>query len=205
MMDEQSRPDAPGRSRRLRTGLVVSALLAIVLLATACSGGSAGAGVAGSASAPNASASPSGTLRDAQLDYARCMRDHGIADFPDPAPGGGTIRIKPGTGGPGSDLDPSNPRFKSAGDACSSLLPAEPSQDQPSQKAWATMLRYARCMREHGFPTFPDPEPGEGFNIDPSEFAELDPSNPRFQAANEACRGPSETSRQKEFLSGAEA
>jgi hypothetical protein len=192
-----------GGSGGLRMGLIVSAMLALVLLATACAGGSSGPGVAGSTSTPNASASPSRTLREAQLDYARCMRDHGIADFPDPQQGGGTIRIKPGTGGPGSDLDPNNPRFKSASEACSSLLPAEPSQDQPSQKAWATMLRYARCMREHGFPTFPDPEPGEGFNIDPGELVELDPNNPRFQAANKACGGPSETSRQKEFLSGA--
>jgi hypothetical protein len=203
MMPEQNRHDALGQRGRLPTGPIVSELLAIVLLATACSSGSAGPGVAGSTSTPNASASPSGTLGEAQLDYARCMRDHGIADFPNPEPGGGTIRIKTGTGGPGSDLDPNNPPFKSASEACGSLLPAEPSQDQPSQKAWATMLRYARCMREHGFPTFPDPERGEGFNIDQGELAELDPSNPRFQAANEACGGPSETSSQKEFLSGA--
>jgi hypothetical protein len=96
MMGEENRHDALGRSRRLRTALIVSAVLAIVLLATACAGGSSGPGVAGSTSTPNAGASPSGTLREAQLDYARCMRDHGIADFPDPQPGGGTIRIKPG-------------------------------------------------------------------------------------------------------------
>lgn len=185
MMREAKTHDEPGRGRLRRFGLTASLLLAIVLVATACSGGSAGPGVAGqgTSSTPSASASPVGDLREAQLAYAKCMREHGISDFPDPEPGGG-IAIE---GEPGGDLDPESPQFQAAHDACKSLLPALPPEDE--QEIREEMLAYARCMREHGFPV-PDPEPGEGLDLDAGEHPELDPSNPRFQEADEACGGP---------------
>lgn len=93
-------------------------------------------------------------------------------------------------GEPDSDLDPDSPRFQAADDSCKSLLPAMPPEDE--QEAREEMLAYAQCMREHGFPSFPDPKPGEGIDLDAGEHPELDPSNPRFQAANEACGGPGE-------------
>jgi hypothetical protein len=50
---------------------------------------------------------------------AQCMRDHGIAKFPDPGPDGGlTI-----SGGPGLDLDPTSPAYKAAEKTCSKYLP----------------------------------------------------------------------------------
>jgi hypothetical protein len=64
------------------------------------------------------------------LRFAKCMRDHGISDFPDPEANGEIgIQIEPGT-----DLDPNNPQFKAAAHACQSLLPAGPGEDttQPS-------------------------------------------------------------------------
>ena len=53
------------------------------------------------------------------LRMARCMRAHGIKDFPDPN-GQGAIGIKVS---PGSDLDPNNPQFKAANAACQHLMP----------------------------------------------------------------------------------
>ena len=55
------------------------------------------------------------------LAMSRCMRSHGVPNFPDPTfgtgPGGGTVvRI----GGPG--IDPSSPAFQHAQNACGSLL-----------------------------------------------------------------------------------
>jgi hypothetical protein len=51
------------------------------------------------------------------LKYAKCMRAHGITDYPDPNPDGGTrISIAPG-----SDLDPRSPLFKAADKACAHL------------------------------------------------------------------------------------
>ena len=49
------------------------------------------------------------------LKFARCMRTHGVADFPDPQSGGGlSIRTSPG-----SDLNPDSPTFQSASKTCS--------------------------------------------------------------------------------------
>lgn len=45
--------------------------------------------------------------------YARCMRAHGVADFPDPTSNGLSIRVNPG-----SDLNPNNPTFQSASKLC---------------------------------------------------------------------------------------
>jgi hypothetical protein len=48
------------------------------------------------------------------------MRAHGSKDFPDPAAGGLDLN-----GGPGSDLDPSNPQLRRAETARLSLLPPD--------------------------------------------------------------------------------
>ena len=93
-------------------------------------------------------------------------------------------------GEPGSDLDPDSPRFLAADDARKSLLPAMLPVDE--QEVREAMLAYARCMREHCFPNFPDPKPGAGISIDAGEHPELDPSNPSFREADEACGGPGE-------------
>jgi hypothetical protein len=185
MMPEENRHDALGRRRHLRTGLIVSALMVVIPLATACAGGSNGPGVAGRGSSNTPSASPSADRRDAELAYAQCMRDHGVSDFPDPQPGGG-IAIQTEHG---SDLDPNNPQYKAADEACKSLLP-QPSKERQEQ-VWEHMLRFAKCMREDGIADFPDPKPGEGIDISTNPGSDLDPNNPRFQAANKAC-GPGE-------------
>ena len=47
------------------------------------------------------------------LVFSRCMRTHGIADFPDPTNGHFELN-----GGPGSDLTPNNPQFVKAQRVC---------------------------------------------------------------------------------------
>lgn len=75
-----------------------------------------------------------GTLSPAQiakqeaaaLAFSKCMRSHGVTDFPDPQFGsGGGIRISlhAKSGGGASDLDPNSPIFQNAQKACGSLLP----------------------------------------------------------------------------------
>jgi hypothetical protein len=60
-------------------------------------------------------------LRQA-LDYADCMRKHGVPKFPDPklSSGGG---IEWGALGPRVGADPNSPQFKAAEDACRELAP----------------------------------------------------------------------------------
>jgi hypothetical protein len=63
---------------------------------------------------------PPKNLKAQNLKYAQCMRAHGISDFPDPQPDG-TLQIQ---ASPGGDLDPNNPRFKTADGACKKFQPA---------------------------------------------------------------------------------
>jgi hypothetical protein len=191
MMRDTRYPDDTGmrRPRLRRAGPIVAALLTAALLGSACAGGSGGPGVAGAGSPSSSGASPSDDPRADALAYSSCMRDHGITDFPDPDANGG-IAIQAGEHG-GTTLDPESPQFQAADEACKSLLPPPPSEGQQEEER-AEMLEYARCMREHGFPSFPDPEPDGGINIDGAEHPELDPNNPQFQEANEACGGPGE-------------
>jgi hypothetical protein len=67
--------------------------------------------------APTLSPQQQASARANALQYSKCMREHGIKDFPDPNPQGG-IQISVA---PGGDLDPNNPRFKAADRACASL------------------------------------------------------------------------------------
>jgi hypothetical protein len=52
------------------------------------------------------------------LNFSKCMRAHGLRDFPDPSPSGG-LQV---SSGPGSDLDPNNPTFQSAQRACQPIM-----------------------------------------------------------------------------------
>lgn len=53
------------------------------------------------------------------LKFVNCMRSHGVANFPDPN-ANGTMLIQGGANG----VDPNSPQFKSAMQACRSLIPA---------------------------------------------------------------------------------
>ncbi|MGH9125374.1 MAG: hypothetical protein ACRDZ8_11715 [Acidimicrobiales bacterium] len=52
------------------------------------------------------------------LKFSKCMRAHGISDFPDPSNGGLALK-----GGPGSDLNPNDPGFQNAQKACQADAP----------------------------------------------------------------------------------
>jgi hypothetical protein len=45
------------------------------------------------------------------------------------------------------------------------------------------LLRFARCMRTHGVPSFPDPT-SRGIALSSA----VDPSSPQFQSAQQACK-----------------
>jgi hypothetical protein len=60
-------------------------------------------------------------MKDAALAHARCMRKHGIENFPDPTfdeDGGAQIRMKEGSG-----VDPDDPDFQKAEEACRDEMP----------------------------------------------------------------------------------
>jgi hypothetical protein len=159
---------------------MLALLVALLCLVTACSSGGSGPGVA-SASGGSSSANAQRNQGKSVLAYARCMRSHGVKDYPDPN-GQGELQLN---AGPGSDLDPNNPRYKAADAACKALLP--PAQAPPAGFK-AANLKYAKCMRTHGVSDFPDPKADGTLQIQAEPGSDLDPNNPQYKAANEACR-----------------
>jgi hypothetical protein len=86
-------------------------------------------------------------------------------------------------GGPGSDLNRNNPTYEAANQACRTLQPGGVQAPTVSAQKLAADERWARCMRSHGLPSFPDPN-GQGA-FDRNKF---DESSPAFQTASNACR-----------------
>ena len=173
---------------------MATAALATGLALAGCGGGSSGPGVASTGTSTTSSGKPaaSGSGSGSALAYSRCMREHGIKDFPDPN-SNGQIQL---SAGPGSDLLPTNPQFNTAQQACKSLMPG-PGTPAQQRKDFAAALKLSHCMRAHGVPKFPDPSPpssgpqtqsqsGSGGNSAGTNG--VDPNSPQFKSAFQACK-----------------
>jgi hypothetical protein len=164
------------------------------LLASACGGGSV-PGVASlsgkstnSSHASNATDSgtqDSGTGQTDGLKYAKCMRAHGVKNYPDPNKTGAT-KITPSMG-----INLTSPTFQAAMKDCQSLQPTggklSPAKQQQMKK---NALDFSKCMRAHGIRNFPDPQfpkSGVGIAIKITASSGIDPNSPTFQAAQQAC------------------
>jgi hypothetical protein len=170
--------------RRCRAGSAAVCLIAATVVLAGCGGGSTGPGVAsaGSAATGAVKSSAGGSPQSGVLAYSRCMQAHGLNDFPDPQSNGGlAVRVQPG-----SDLDPSNPRYQAAEQACRSLQP-KPTAAQQRQTS-AGSLKYAQCMRSHGIKDFPDPDSQGRIRISGGPGSDLNPSNPQFNSADRSCQ-----------------
>jgi hypothetical protein len=158
----------------------------LVLMTTACSSRSATRGVATLTAPSTGASSPAAAATPDAMKYAQCMRAHGVPDFPDPVNGG--FQINNTT--PGSDLDPSSPKFTAADTACKAFSPehrAASGTVDPQLQAEA--LKYAACMRSHGAPSYPDPVfVGGSIRETVRAGSGLDPASPQFIAAQTACQ-----------------
>jgi hypothetical protein len=161
------------------------AIAMVALLAAACSDsrpngpGAAGAGSSGAASSGAASSAPHASPGDAKLAFARCMRAHGVHDFPDPG-----SKVGAGAGG---QLDPYDPAFEAAYQACQSVLPAgQDTLTQIHSRLAKLGLGFARCMRAHGIAGFPDPNADGQFPE--AQMRELGKGSPQFTTAQDACQ-----------------
>jgi hypothetical protein len=172
---------------RIRMGLVPGLLLALALALAigACGGdgGNSNDGVAslgdGKATTTTGPGNSGKDFKQQMLAYARCLRQHGI-DMPDPkfdANGHMAMQLPSGVG-------PDDPKFKAAEQACKQYAPSG-APEQVDPQAQQQMLAYARCMRQHGI-DIPDPKPGEGINVDGDKG--VNPEDPRFKAADQACQ-----------------
>lgn len=82
------------------------------------------------------------------LTYARCMRAHGVPNFPDPRAAGGLVVP--------NDINTDSPAFKRAQQACGHLT-RSPSTAASSASRKRQFLALAKCMRAHDVPNFRDP------------------------------------------------
>jgi hypothetical protein len=107
------------------------------------------AGCAGSSSTNAAVIAQTGVLA-----YSQCMHSHGVPNFPDPDSSGAIPKDKIIALGDG-------PQFRAAESACMHVMPASglgPERTAlPTRTRLADGLAFARCIRDHGFPSFPDP------------------------------------------------
>jgi hypothetical protein len=173
---------------RCRRPLILTTIVATAAMFVAGCGGSSSPGVADlSSSSSTSSSSASGPPTQARLlqeqrdatRFARCMRSHGVS-IPDPTVAPRAFK---------NAFNTESPAFQSAYTACGHLLPAgRPNQSPPHTHAQTVaLLAFARCLRSHGFPGFPDPTSSGQLTHEMLAHARVDLHDPAVVRAADAC------------------
>jgi hypothetical protein len=146
--------------------IALAAVLPVML--GACSSSSS------SSDAPSAQVGSTSTVQAGVAQFAQCMRQNGVTNFPDPQNGhfvmGGGIQ--------------SNPHFQSAIQACQHYLGASGIGSGSNGGTKSAQLAFAHCMQTHGVPSFPDPQP-DGAIVAPPESVR---STAAYQSAYNECK-----------------
>lgn len=146
----------PARSRTARTAAVIATAGVAVL---AGCGGSPSSHVAqlGSTttttrSGPSTSTVAASTQRNDPVAFSHCMRTHGVLNFPDPNSSGAIPKVGL------QQLGISSSRFQAAQRDCQHWLPNTGQSSQAQvQQVMNALWKFARCVRLHGVPNWPDP------------------------------------------------
>lgn len=162
------------------TGPTVLAVALCSLLLAAC-----GAASNGSTTAAGQSRGALGAqTQQAMIRFTGCMRTNGVPGFQDQV---GAIK---------SELAPGaqpSPAFLAAYRICQNLMPggapSDSARHSPAQKAGA--LAFARCLRSHGFPNFPDPNANGQLTHEMLAAAGINLHQPAVIPAADACAGVS--------------
>jgi hypothetical protein len=167
----------------MTTRILLAALAASASITVAACGGGA---------KPTAAGGPSGkgvdaASKKAMLDFAQCMRDHGV-NMPDPkfdSNGGGSVQMGDGK----TPIDAAKAR--SAQKACQHFqdqVKAPPMSDAQQADMRKRALANSRCLRAHGF-NMPDPQfdGGGRMTMQISKSSGIDPNDPKFQEASKTC------------------
>jgi hypothetical protein len=142
---------------------VLVTLVALLVGACGAPAGSAPDGAAGTGTVTSASLSD---LTQAFLEYAQCARTHGLPDLPDPVVDVQGNDSYPGYAGGGRPQWPSSvlTGCSSVWDHVHSVRSAYDASHGMAERGGGAMtpaqaLAFSRCIRQHGFPTYPDPGP----------------------------------------------
>ena len=167
----------PPWPRRARVAAVITLMAAAALLTAACSGSPSSTGSGGSLTAGGSANSSSAVA------YSRCVRGHGVPNFPDPDSNGQIPKeaVVPALREVGDS------RAKAATNACTNLNPAGQESPTLTAREQQDYLRAAACMRSHGITNFPDPTfPGGHVNL-PQIPSSIDISSTQFAQARQTC------------------
>jgi hypothetical protein len=154
------------RCHRPTTLAAVVAAAALSLLAAGCGGGgSPGVASVSSSTAPSVTGSSAASPANAMLLAGRCLREHGLANLPDPSiatsgPAKGQAILDKQSVHAFSDTVVTNAmaacstELQKAGISYGSDAARTPQEIQDG-------LAFSRCVRRHGISNFPDPN-GQG-------------------------------------------
>ena len=166
-------------------GLTTVAVVAVMFVA-GCGGGSS-PGVANVSSSTSTSSGGSPTQAQLQQEqqaatrFAQCMRSHGMPNFPDPSVAPRAFK---------NAFNTHSPVFQPAYTACGHLMPAGHATNQNTASTQAQtvgLLAFARCLRSHGFPSFPDPTSSGQLTHEMLAAAKIDLHQPALVQAADAC------------------
>jgi len=133
----------------------------------------AGGAVATRSADPSA---PAADKSERARQFAQCMRDNGVP-VGDPDEEGPKIDSNAGI---------SKRQLSDAYEACRAFAPDDEVKHHVPEPAELERLRqFAQCLRDHGVPDWPDPEPDGSFGDDPTVVNAK--NSPRMRSAMEAC------------------
>jgi hypothetical protein len=162
------------RRRRFMTAAAAATLLGVLILVTACSSSSSDETPSAADQAP-AAGGASAADQEQALQFAQCMRENGVPDFPDPDAEG---RFSEG------EHDQDDPALRAAQEACRDLAPGGEHENTGDPAFVEQMREFSQCMRDNGLPDFPDPDADGRLRGRSHELQ----GDPQFQAARETCR-----------------
>lgn len=166
-----------------RLPVAAAAIAAAIAIAACGASGSPSASSSAGASSSNGQPSP-GQVAQGQRElvaFAVCLRSHGVPNVPDPTNPRQFKTLLANNQSPAADT---------AEAACRHLLPGGGTSNQSAAPTHAEMTAYvafARCMRGHGLPRFPDPASNGELSHEMLANAHINIHLPAVVAAADAC------------------
>jgi hypothetical protein len=160
----------------MRKATILAAGLLLAGAMAACTKSTQGDPAVATAQSRGANPTASVSSSADPVQFAKCMREHGITWFADP---GSDVKASPPSNVDENMLD-------AARQACQKYAPGGAAAPSLDPAVVEKLLQYSKCMRENGFPDFPD-MPTDGSGISLSKLG-IDPRSPTFQAAQGKCK-----------------
>jgi hypothetical protein len=154
-------------------------------IAVAACGFSGKTGSSGSSASTGSGSSSTGST----LTFSKCMRANGVPTFPDLSSSGMLIQGNAHTMSV-NGVSVSAPAFLAARTDCQKYLPSAYASAAQTAQQRQRGLNFAKCMRSHGVPNFPDPKVISSSGGNQQVYLPgVNPQSPAFQAAAKACGG----------------